>query len=158
MLSFILVKVYEWSIPCCYGIFLFKNEIYHMVYSILFFLFPFYRYLAEQDIFLICFGYLTYHFFFAIVCMKGINSPVLGEQHLFTFKSCILSNMKPTCQILAVTVRRISVIWFMHCLLYREQLAFLDKFRGTFRWHICFNFGMSCSLLNLDLYLLVFGI
>lgn len=24
----------------------------------------------------------------------------------------------------------------------RQKLAFLDSYRGTFRWHICFNFGM----------------
>lgn len=36
----------------------------------------------------------------------------------------------------------------------RQQLAFLDNYRGTFRWHICFNFGtisMSCLLLGLTL-------
>jgi len=24
---------------------------------------------------------------------------------------------------------------------FRENLAFLDNYRGTFRWHICFNFA-----------------
>jgi hypothetical protein len=28
----------------------------------------------------------------------------------------------------------------------RQKLAFLDNYRGTFRWHICFNFGMFFML------------
>jgi len=29
----------------------------------------------------------------------------------------------------------------------RQQWAFLDNYRGSFRWHICFNFGIF-SLFN----------
>lgn len=41
--------------------------------------FPLSRYLAGEDILHMRFGFLTYHFFYVIVCMKDISSPVLGE-------------------------------------------------------------------------------
>ena len=30
---------------------------------------------------------------------------------------------------------------------FSDSWAYLDKFKGTFRWHICFNFGIILSLL-----------
>lgn len=37
----------------------------------------------------------------------------------------------------------------------RQQLAFLDNYRGTFRWHICFNLGkLEKKTFLLDFFLL----
>lgn len=32
--------------------------------------------------------------------------------------------------------------WLCFLLMPRQHWAYLDNFRGTFRWHICFNFGI----------------
>ncbi|KAJ9675979.1 hypothetical protein PVL29_024789 [Vitis rotundifolia] len=54
--------------------------------------------------------------------------------------------------------RGMAVVWLLISLTYLADLhgawqhwAYLDNFRGTFRWHICFNFGISfCLFISWD--------
>lgn len=84
------------------------------------------RYLGRQNTSCICSGSLTYHFLYVIAFTRDISSLVLGK-----FLTIFIYSTWSSC----------TYIYFMFMLMCREHWAYLDDFRGTFRWHICFNFG-----------------
>lgn len=101
------------------------------------------RYLEGQDTSHMCFGYLTYHFLYAIAFMRDIVSLVLGKISFGLDVSDVTIFTDSASS--ACTHIYISVLSWC-----RERWAYLDDFRGTFRWHICFNFGKrALGLLDL---------
>lgn len=51
---------------------------------------------------------------------------------------------------LFILVALIANTLFFFSLYPRPQFEYLDNFRGTFRWHICFNFGICFILENIS--------
>lgn len=98
----------------------------------------FLRYLHMQSTLHFYFGLSTYFFFFATVFIKDIHSPNLGELsklHDFYLAGSLRYANLTYCNYL-----------FFFFFASRQRWAYLDNFRGTFRWHICFNFGTSFHL------------